>query len=79
MLHLNNDCLGNPTPIVHWFRGLSIIDDSYSEVYTGKSINTLQYPLKRDDLMMILTCKASNNNLTEPITQSIAIDLNRKK
>lgn len=34
--------------------------------------------LSRDDLMMVLTCQASNTNLTAPVSQTITIDLNRK-
>ncbi|XP_015788214.1 hemicentin-1 isoform X2 [Tetranychus urticae] len=70
---------GKPSPEITWFRGSTIIDDTYFMSDDGSSLNILHLPaLKRDDLMMIVTCKATNNNITEPITRSIAIDLNLK-
>uniref|UniRef100_T1L6C2 Ig-like domain-containing protein n=1 Tax=Tetranychus urticae TaxID=32264 RepID=T1L6C2_TETUR len=68
---------GKPFTEITWFRGSTIIDDTYFMSDDGSSLNILHLPaLKRDDLMMIVTCKATNNNITEPITRSIAIDLN---
>ncbi|XP_053206806.1 synaptogenesis protein syg-2-like isoform X2 [Panonychus citri] len=70
---------GKPSPVITWFRGSTIIDDTYFMSSDGSSLNILHLPpLKRDDLMMIITCRATNNNLTEPVSHSIAIDLNLK-
>lgn len=34
--------------------------------------------LQRTDLHRVLTCHASNNNVTQPISSSVTLDLNRK-
>lgn len=34
--------------------------------------------LKRNDLLAVLQCQASNNNITIPASVSITLDLNRK-
>ncbi|CAG2115320.1 unnamed protein product, partial [Medioppia subpectinata] len=70
---------GNPPPVVKWWRGSSIADESYFTTPKGLIRNVIQLPkLSRDDLMMVLTCQASNTNLTVPASQTIAIDLNLK-
>ena len=45
----------------------------------GSTVNSLFIEsLGREDMMMVLTCRAVNNNITEPKESSITIDLNRK-
>ena len=34
--------------------------------------------LRRNDLMTTLTCEANNSNLSEPVSTSISLELNRK-
>lgn len=77
--------LGNPLPIVKWYRGDALLTDSDSHSKTAavsKSVvrNVASFPrLLREHLMMPLTCEASNNNnLTVPVTKTVLIDLNRK-
>ncbi|CAG2165676.1 unnamed protein product, partial [Oppiella nova] len=70
---------GNPPPVVKWWRGSTIADESYFTTPKGFIRNVIQLPkLSRDDLMTVLTCQASNTNLTVPASQTIAIDLNLK-
>ncbi|CAG2113822.1 unnamed protein product, partial [Medioppia subpectinata] len=70
---------GNPPPVVKWWRGSTIADESYYTTPKGFIRNVIQLPrLSRDDLMTVLTCQASNTNLTVPASQTIAIDLNLK-
>ncbi|XP_054168583.1 synaptogenesis protein syg-2-like [Oppia nitens] len=70
---------GNPSPTVKWWRGSALSDESYYTTPKGLIRNVIHIPkLTRDDLMMVLTCQASNTNLTVPATQTIAIDLNLK-
>ncbi len=65
--------------MVKWWRGSVLVDESYFTTPKGVIRNVIQLPkLTRDDLMMVLTCQASNTNLTVPASQTIAIDLNRK-
>lgn len=75
--------LGNPLPIVKWYRGDALLTDSPSKTAAvSKSVvrNVASFPrLLREHLMMPLTCEASNNNnLTVPVTKTVLIDLNRK-
>lgn len=70
---------GNPAPVVTWWRGSALVDDTFYTTPKGAISNVLTLPkLARDDLMMVLTCQASNTNLTVPASQTIAIDLNRE-
>ena len=56
-----------------------LIDDSYYTTAKGIIRNILTFErLTRDDLMMVLTCQATNTNLTDPASQTIAVDLNCK-
>ncbi|XP_067137950.1 synaptogenesis protein syg-2-like isoform X2 [Centruroides vittatus] len=70
---------GSPSPAVTWWRESTQIDDSYSRIERGLVINELLVTnLKRDDLLSVYMCQASNTNLTVPISTSVTIDLNLK-
>ncbi|KAG7159874.1 Nephrin-like 19, partial [Homarus americanus] len=44
--------------------------------FRGEPYNTLTLgPLDRGDLLTVLTCEASNNNLTQPTTDVVTIDM----
>lgn len=71
--------LGNPPPVLRWYKNNQSIDESYSlssnnlTVYNDLVLNRLT----RSDLNSILTCEA-NNNITKPIKSSVSIDINCK-
>lgn len=66
----------NPPPRVEWWRGSELLQPSSS---SGELSNTLNIQrLTRSDLMTILTCLATNTNLTTPVTHTFAVDLNRE-
>ncbi|XP_045604906.2 nephrin [Procambarus clarkii] len=45
--------------------------------YGGEPYNTLTLgPLTREDLQMVLTCQAANNNITQPPSLDVEVDLN---
>ncbi|GBO29323.1 hypothetical protein AVEN_123369-1 [Araneus ventricosus] len=70
---------GSPSPSVTWWRDSVLLDDSYhitTQGYVRNNITLIR--LKRSDLSAIFTCQASNNNLTVPTSNSVALDLNRK-
>lgn len=68
---------GIPSPSVTWWRGSSLLDDSYFNTSDGAVRNELLLPrLHRFDLMAVITCQASNTNLTSPSTTSVKMDLN---
>ncbi|XP_022704270.1 hemicentin-2-like isoform X1 [Varroa jacobsoni] len=67
---------GNPPPVVTWWRESFLLDDHYN-VSNGISKNVLEIPaLTRNDLMATLTCTASNNNISYPVSSSVIVDLN---
>ncbi|RWS19747.1 lachesin-like protein, partial [Leptotrombidium deliense] len=58
---------GNPPPSVTWWRDSVLIDETYERTDKGATRNEFQIKsLQRHDLMAMLTCKASNNNITIP-------------
>ncbi|XP_023212721.1 sialic acid-binding Ig-like lectin 14 [Centruroides sculpturatus] len=68
---------GIPSPSVTWWRGSSLLDDSYFNTSDGAVRNELLLPrLHRFDLMAVITCQASNTNLTSASTASVKMDLN---
>lgn len=70
---------GSPSPTVTWWRESTLVDDTFTRVERGLVINELLVAnLKREDLMSVYTCQASNTNLTVPISTYVTIDLNLK-
>ncbi len=71
--------IGKPSPSVIWFHGNILIDDSYTTGPHGLVRNELNLRnLNRTDFMSILTCRASNTNLSEPVSSSVVLDMNCK-
>ncbi|XP_068246900.1 uncharacterized protein [Palaemon carinicauda] len=67
---------GRPRPSVAWFHEGSLLDD-ISEVRRGDvTSNTLTIPaLTRNDLYKVLTCQASNSNLSVPVAATVTLDM----
>ncbi|GIY35767.1 hypothetical protein CEXT_356911, partial [Caerostris extrusa] len=69
----------DPSPSVTWWRGRSLLDEKIyraSQNYVRNELVILE--LRRTDLLVELTCQASNTNLTRPLVEHIKIDLNCK-
>lgn len=67
---------GNPQPIVVWWQGGALLDDSLEISSPEVTRNSLRLPrLTRADLLRKFTCLASNNNNTAPLSASVTIDL----
>lgn len=71
---------GKPRPTVTWWREYSLLDDTYMFIPGDNLVrNELKIAeLKRHDLLAVLTCQASNNNITVPASTAVTLDLNRK-
>jgi len=68
---------GKPRPSLTWWRESVQLDDSYEITPSGVMRNTLEIPaLQRHDLMAVLTCQAANNNISNPVSSSVTVDLN---
>ncbi|XP_022256221.1 hemicentin-1-like isoform X3 [Limulus polyphemus] len=70
---------GKPRPTVTWWRDYSLLDGNYTFELGDIVQNQLKLDrLHRQDLLAVLTCQASNNNITVPASNAITIDLNLK-
>ena len=70
---------GHPQPKVTWWRDHALLDSSDSNQVSFKTENELILKdLQRDDLHSILTCQASNNNISVPVSTSVKLDMNCK-
>ncbi|GIY34954.1 uncharacterized protein CDAR_15951 [Caerostris darwini] len=75
-----NRLFGKPRPAVTWWRDYALLDDTYTFVTGDNSVrNELEIEeLRRNDLLAVLQCQASNNNITVPASVSITLDVNLK-
>ncbi|GFQ72134.1 uncharacterized protein TNCT_416441 [Trichonephila clavata] len=68
---------GEPQPSVTWWKGNILVDDTYNitpqEVVRNEVV---LMDLQRSDLLVEITCQASNTNLTKPRTGVVMLDLN---
>ncbi|GIY62524.1 ig-like domain-containing protein [Caerostris darwini] len=70
---------GDPSPEVTWWRGTTLLDDSFNVTPQGFVRNELfLFELRRSDLLAEYTCQATNTNLTRPRTSAVRLDLNCK-
>jgi len=80
---------GSPTPRVTWWDGERLLDSLPSS--RGQSVTTtlkieprrvsntlLIEPITRSDLHRSLRCKASNTNLSSPLTGMVSVDMTRE-
>ncbi|GFQ74675.1 uncharacterized protein TNCT_628081 [Trichonephila clavata] len=71
--------LGQPIPTVTWWRESVLLDDTYDILPNGVIRNELLISsLQRHDLMAVLSCQASNNNVSLPMSSSVTVDMNCK-
>lgn len=71
--------LGDPLPQVTWWRDSHLIDSSYEGSYSRTVQNGLSIKnLSRAELGAQLTCQASNNNLSLPVSTRVTIDMKCK-
>ena len=74
-----NLILGRPKPRVRWQQsGLPL--GTSSEVSSGSTVTStvILESLNRTDNGLLLTCEASNNNISKPVRHSVSLLMNRK-
>ncbi|XP_064119499.1 synaptogenesis protein syg-2-like [Macrobrachium nipponense] len=70
---------GKPPPQVTWWMDRKLVDDTSESTRLHSVSNTLKVEgLTRRHLQATLTCKASNTNYSDPVSTSIAIEMNFK-
>ncbi|GAB6028132.1 hypothetical protein CHUAL_002350 [Chamberlinius hualienensis] len=70
---------GHPPPQVTWWRDGKLLDDSYEVTSLAIVRNDLMVQsLTRNDFQAVYTCKATNNNMTQPVSSSVTVDMNLK-
>jgi hypothetical protein len=74
------DVAGRPTPTVRWWRGETLLDakDGPGDFTTVKQNTLIVNNLDRSDLHAEFTCQASNNNISQPVSASVSIEMHRK-
>ncbi|XP_020288748.1 synaptogenesis protein syg-1-like isoform X2 [Pseudomyrmex gracilis] len=69
---------GRPEPTVRWWRGQMLLDskDEKSSEFPNLRRNTLVVKeLTRADLHAVFECQANNNNISLPVSTSVAIEM----
>ena len=74
---------GKPQPSLTWWRESVLLDDTYEQITTTNNNQLIRnqliiQSLRRQDLMAVFTCQASNNNISLPSTATVTVDLNCK-
>ncbi|XP_075680565.1 uncharacterized protein LOC113789318 isoform X3 [Dermatophagoides pteronyssinus] len=72
---------GKPQPSLTWWRESVLLDDTYEQITTTNNNQLIRnqliiQSLRRQDLMAVFTCQASNNNISLPSTATVTVDLN---
>ncbi|XP_050034870.1 neural cell adhesion molecule 2-like [Dermacentor andersoni] len=67
---------GKPRPVVTWWRDKRLVDDNYTVVGDAVHNSFEIRELSRSDFLVVLTCQASNNNVTVAASRSITLDMN---
>ncbi|XP_076394781.1 nephrin isoform X1 [Megachile rotundata] len=71
---------GRPEPKVRWWRGEMLLDskDEPGEFPSLRRNTLIIRELSRADLHAVFTCQASNNNISQPVSASVAIEMHLK-
>lgn len=71
---------GRPQPTVRWWRGETLLDskDEQGEFPTVRRNTLVITELSRADLHAVFDCQASNNNISQPVSASVEIEMHRE-
>lgn len=67
---------GRPQPTVAWLRDDTVIGRQLNQSGPLVKAEVALTHLQRSDLHSQLTCQASNNNRTQPLSATVHIDMN---
>ena len=66
---------GDPRPAVSWWRDGVLLDDKMEESAGAIMSNEVEIAVGRADQGSVLTCKASNNNISTPLQSSVKLSI----
>lgn len=71
---------GRPAPTVRWWRGETLLEskDEPGEFPALRRNTLFVTDLTRADLNAEFTCQASNNNISQPVSASVKIEMHCK-
>jgi hypothetical protein len=70
---------GKPAPTVSWYRNDKFVNNRTTTVRNGVTRSEIAVQnLDRDDVHSVLTCNATNNNRSKPLSSSVGVDMNCK-
>ncbi|CAD1468889.1 unnamed protein product, partial [Heterotrigona itama] len=71
---------GRPEPKLRWWRGEMLLDskDEAGEFPSLRRNTLIVRELSRADLHAVFTCQASNNNISQPVSALVAIEMHLK-
>jgi len=79
MISTQMSIAGNPPARVIWYRNGELWDSSFRVFPNGTVSNSVSLSLlRRSDVNTILSCEASNNNITNAASAFVIVDLLRK-
>lgn len=63
-----------------WWRGETVLDskDEMGDSHDVRRNTLIVSELSRADLHAVFECQASNNNISQPVSASVAIEMHRK-
>lgn len=65
---------------MRWWRGETLLDskDESGDSHDVRRNTLVVSELSRADLHAVFECQASNNNISQPVSMSVAIEMHRK-
>lgn len=78
-IYPHSDCLGKPVPSVIWYKNDKMNSNETVNLHRDAIRSEIRIPnLGRDDVRSEITCIATNNNKSIPLTASVHVDMNCK-
>ena len=67
---------GQPRPQIEWWQDEALVDSVSEDMNEQITRNHFKLPrLRREDLLRNFSCVARNNNMTEPLSKVVTVDI----
>lgn len=69
--------LGKPSPTIKWWRGERLVDsvETRSGFENVRKNQLIVRGLQRSDQHAVFTCQAANNNISQPVSATTAVEI----